>query len=63
MGLLEDWGTLIEAQQIRFGITAYDDPMEALTRLRQSTTMVAYKSEFEALSKAQAQLLSEWIEG
>ena len=33
MGLLEDWGTLIEAQQIRFGITAYDDPMEALTKI------------------------------
>ena len=34
---------------IRFGSTAYNDPMEALTRLRQSSTMALYKGEFEVL--------------
>ena len=49
-GLFKDWETLVEAIQIRFGTTTYDDPMEALTRLRQSTIVVAYKLEFEALT-------------
>ena len=35
---------------IRFGTTAYDDPMEALIRLRRSSTVLAYKGEFESLS-------------
>ena len=29
---------------------AYDDPMEALTRLKQTTTVVSYKGNFEILS-------------
>ena len=33
---------------MRFGPTAYDDPMKALTRLRQVTTM-SYKAEFQSL--------------
>ena len=35
---------------IRFGSTAYDDPMEAFTRLRQTSTVALYKGEFEALA-------------
>ena len=35
---------------IRFGSTAYDDLMEALTRLRQTSTVALYKGEFEALA-------------
>ena len=35
---------------IRFGSTAYDDPMEVLTRLRQTSTVALYKGEFEALA-------------
>ena len=35
---------------MRFGITAYDDPMESLTRLRQVGSMVHYKGQFESLS-------------
>ena len=38
------------ALQTRFGFTAYDDPMEALTRLKQTTTVISYKSNFEILS-------------
>ncbi|XP_075636505.1 uncharacterized protein LOC142608698 [Castanea sativa] len=34
----------------RFGSTTYDDPMEVLTRLRQTTTVALYKAEFEAVS-------------
>ena len=34
----------------RFGSTTYDDPMEALTRLRQTSTVALYKGEFEALA-------------
>ena len=34
---------------IRFRSTAYDDPMEALTGLRQTSTVVVYKGEFEVL--------------
>ena len=35
---------------IRFGSMTYDDPMEALTRLRQTLTVALYKGEFEALA-------------
>ncbi|KAL4622255.1 hypothetical protein ACB092_06G284100 [Castanea dentata] len=38
------------ALHVRFGSTAYDDPMEVLTRLRQSFTVALYKAEFEAVS-------------
>ena len=34
----------------RVGTITYEDPMEALTRLRQMTNMVAYNGQFEALS-------------
>ena len=33
-GVLHDWDSLIQALHVRFGTTAYDDPMETLTRLR-----------------------------
>ena len=29
-----DWESLVQALHVRFGLTAYDDPMETLTRLR-----------------------------
>ena len=35
---------------IRFGSTAYDDPMKALTRLRQTSIVALYKGEYEALA-------------
>ena len=34
---------------MRFGSTVYDDPMEVLTRLRQTSTVAIYKAEFEVL--------------
>lgn len=35
---------------VRFGTSAYDDPMETLTRLRKVGSMAMYKKQFEALS-------------
>ena len=40
----------MQALHVRFGSTAYDDPMEVLTRPRQTTTVAVYKAEFEAVS-------------
>ena len=40
----------MKALQTRFRITAYDDLMEALTRLKQTSTVVAYKGNFKILS-------------
>ena len=40
----------MEALLTRFRSTAYKDPMESLTRLRQTTNVVVYKGQFEALS-------------
>ena len=33
-GVSHDWDSLIQTLHVRFGTTAYDDPMETLTRLR-----------------------------
>ena len=35
---------------IRFGSTTYDDLMEALTRLRQTSTVALYNEEVEVLA-------------
>lgn len=42
--------TFTQDIQVRFGPTSYDDPMEALTRLKQTTFIVVYKTQFGALS-------------
>ncbi|KAF5471876.1 hypothetical protein F2P56_008640 [Juglans regia] len=44
------WETFVRALLLRFGPTAYDDPMEALTRLKQTSSVAMYKAQFEALS-------------
>ncbi|XP_075669683.1 uncharacterized protein LOC142639376 [Castanea sativa] len=49
-GVFTNWDSLVQALHVRFGSTAYDDPMEVLTRLRQSSTVAMYKAEFEAVS-------------
>ena len=48
-GVFATWEGFLEALLTRFGNIAYDDPMEPLTRLRQ-TTNVVYKGQFEASS-------------
>jgi hypothetical protein len=49
-GLINTWDTFAKACLVRFGPTTYDDPMESLTRLRQTHYVAAYKAQFEALS-------------
>lgn len=49
-GVFFDWDSMVQALHVRFGSTPYDDPMEALIKLRQTSTVVVYKAEFEALS-------------
>ncbi|KAL5746499.1 hypothetical protein ACOSP7_027645 [Xanthoceras sorbifolium] len=44
------WIELTKALLLRFGPTDYEDPLEALTRLKQTTTVFAYQEEFEKLS-------------
>ncbi|KAF5447343.1 hypothetical protein F2P56_032901 [Juglans regia] len=49
-GQFNSWESLILALQVRFGPSAYDDPMEALMKLKQTSSVTLYKSQFEALS-------------
>jgi hypothetical protein len=42
------WEVFTRALQTRIR-PAYDDPMEALTKLRQSSTVAEYSTQFEAL--------------
>jgi hypothetical protein len=53
MGLsvsLYNWHMLTQALLERFGPFSYDDPMEALSKLKQITTVDDDKERFEALS-------------
>ena len=45
-----DWESLGQVMHVRFGTTAYDDPMETLTRLGQTTIVAVYNAQFEVLS-------------
>jgi hypothetical protein len=47
---LHGWNDFVRAIQIRFGPASYDDPMELLTKLKQTHNIVAYKSQFESTS-------------
>ena len=49
-GLFSDWEAFVKAVHVRFGATSYDDPMESLTRLKQTSSVIAYKGQFEAIS-------------
>ena len=44
------WVEFTQAILLRFGPTDYEDPSEALTRLKQVSSVVAYQEEFEKLS-------------
>lgn len=43
-GAITNWKAFIRALHVRFGETTYDDPMETLTKLRQVSTVEAYKT-------------------
>ncbi|KAL5831742.1 hypothetical protein ACOSQ4_017096 [Xanthoceras sorbifolium] len=44
------WNEFTKALLLRFGPTDYEDPSEALTRLKQTSTVSAYQEMFEELS-------------
>ena len=44
IGVFHDWDSLIQALHVSFGTTTYDDPMETLTRLRQTSYVAVYKA-------------------
>ncbi|KAL5845199.1 hypothetical protein ACOSQ4_011157 [Xanthoceras sorbifolium] len=44
------WREFTKALLLCFGPTDYEDPSEALTRLKQTTTVTAYQEAFEKLS-------------
>jgi len=44
------WNEFVKALLHRFGPTDYEDPSEALSRLKQTTTVNAYQEAFEKLS-------------
>lgn len=46
-GQFTGWDSFVKALQIRFGPIAYDDFIEALTRLTQTSSIAAYKAQFE----------------
>lgn len=50
--------SFVRAFQVRFGSSAYDDPMKALTCLKQTTSVAVYKAQFEALSNRHKGLLN-----
>ena len=49
-GQFTSWETFVRVLHTRFGTLAYDDPMEALTKLRLVSSVSSYKAQFEALS-------------
>ena len=50
IGVFATWESFVEVLLRKFGNTAYEDPMESLTRLRQTTNVVVHKGKFKALS-------------
>jgi len=48
-GYLPDWEIISQALLDRFGPSSYDDPMKALTRLKQQSSVEEYKGNFEVL--------------
>jgi hypothetical protein len=49
-GILTNWEAFVKALQVRFGTSSYDDPMEALISIKQTSTVELYKTQFEMLS-------------
>ena len=50
VGGFPSWEVFIKALQTCFGVMAYDDPIGSLTKLKQTSTVIAYKGNFEILS-------------
>ena len=48
--VFSDWESFVPTLHVRFGTSAYDDPMEVLTRMSQTSIVALYTVEFEAVS-------------
>ena len=48
--VFSDWESFVPTLHVRFGTSAYNDPMEVLTRMRQTSNVALYKAEFEVVS-------------
>jgi hypothetical protein len=46
---LNCWDDFVRAIQLRFRHASYDDPMELLTKLKHTNSVIAYKCQFESL--------------
>jgi hypothetical protein len=47
---LSTWSEFLIAIQVRFGRGSYDDPMETLSKLKQTGSLDNYKTQFEILA-------------
>ena len=59
-GLFVSWNAFVDALQLRFGNSSYDDPMEALKRLKQTSTVTVYKTQFEEISNRLTRLSEDY---
>ncbi|KAL5736044.1 hypothetical protein ACOSQ2_030832 [Xanthoceras sorbifolium] len=57
------WIEFTKALLLRFGPTDYEDPLEAFTRLKQTTIVSAYQEEFEKLSHRVDELAEKFLVG
>jgi hypothetical protein len=57
---LGTWAEFIDALKVRFTLSAYDDPIGAFTKLKQTNTVKEYQSQFEVLSNCIAGLSEEF---
>ena len=57
------WDEFTKAVLHRFGPTDYDDPSEALSRLKQTTSVTAYQESFEKLSHKVDHLPEKFLVG
>jgi hypothetical protein len=60
-GELNDWVSFIQALEKRFGPTEYEDPEGELSKLRQTSTVAAYQSQFENLAQRIDGLLDRFL--
>lgn len=57
IGQFTSWETFVQALLVSFKPTTYDDPMEELTCLKQTSALLAYKAQFESFSNRLRRLL------
>lgn len=57
---IHTWDEFLTILKVRFGPSAYEDPVGAFTKLRQTTTVEDYQSQFEVLSNKISGLTEEF---